>query len=77
MIKTIVGPNTFLVQLELKKLTSEFVGKHGDMSVERLDGEEATFEKLTQSLQSLPFLSPKKLVIIKSPSANTTNTSKR
>src|SRR3989344_8432658 len=70
MIITLVGTNTFLVQLELKKLTSDFVGKYGDISLERLDGEETTYEKLSESLQSLPFLSERKLVVVKNPAAN-------
>jgi DNA polymerase III delta subunit len=70
MIISIVGPNTFLLQQELKKLVKDFVDKHGDLALERLDGEEVSFEKLTAVLQSLPFLSAKKLVIIRSPSAN-------
>src|SRR3989344_7820686 len=70
MIITITGTNTFLVQTELKKLTSEFDKKYGDMAVERLDGEEASYEKLAESLQSPAFLSPAKLVIIKNPSQN-------
>src|SRR3990167_5781347 len=67
---TLAGPNTFLVQKELKKLTADFVKKHGDLALERLDSEETAHEKLAESLQSLPFLASNKLVVIKKPSAN-------
>ncbi|MDB5181555.1 MAG: polymerase subunit delta [Candidatus Saccharibacteria bacterium] len=40
------------------------------MALERLDGEEASFERMQEALQSLPFLADKKMVVLTSPSAN-------
>lgn len=40
------------------------------MGLERLDGEAASFERLQEVLQSLPFLADKKMVVLTAPSAN-------
>lgn len=40
------------------------------MGLERLDGEEAGFERMHEAVQSLPFLVARKLVILRTPSAN-------
>jgi DNA polymerase-3 subunit delta len=70
MILTLVGPNTFLVQQELNRLVADFVKAHGDLALERLDGEETSYEKIAESLQSLPFLASRKLVVLRCPSAS-------
>ncbi len=43
----------------------EFVAEHGDLALERLDGEETTPSKLVDSASSLPFLASKKMIVIK------------
>jgi len=70
MIVTLTGVNGFLLRHELQGLVGDFLREHGDMGLERLDGQEAEFERLQESLQSLPFLSSKKLVVLREPSAN-------
>ncbi len=70
MIVVLAGENGFGLLRELRRITDEFVAAHGDIAVERLDGEEASFERIRESSQSLPFLADKKLVILRSPSAN-------
>jgi len=42
------------------------------MAVERFDGEEASMERMRESLQSLPFLTARKLVILREPSKQKT-----
>lgn len=59
-----------MLQAELHRLIAEFVAEHTDMALEQLDGEEAEFDRLRESLQSLPFLASKKLVVLRTPSAN-------
>jgi DNA polymerase III delta subunit len=54
----------------LDKLVSSFVAEHGDMALERFDGEEAAFERMQEALQSLPFLASKKMVVLRTPGAN-------
>lgn len=69
MIITLTGANNFLLNQELNKLTAAFVQEHGDLALERMDGEETTAERLIEAAQSLPFLAAKKLVVLRSPSA--------
>ena len=70
MIVTLTGDNSFALQRELDKRVADFVKKHGDMALERVDGEEAEFSRLTEALQSLPFLATNKLVVLRNPGAN-------
>ena len=70
MITTLTGENDVLRQQALGKLVDSFVTEHGDMALERLDGEEASYERMHEAAQSLPFLVPRKLVVLRSPSTN-------
>jgi DNA polymerase-3 subunit delta len=67
---TLTGANNYLLQAELHKLVASFVAEQGDMGLERLDGEEASFERLQESVTSLPFLASKKLVVLQRPGTN-------
>jgi DNA polymerase-3 subunit delta len=67
---TLTGENSLMLRAELDTLTQQFLGEHGDMALERIDGDEASFERVQEALQSLPFLSSKKLVILRAPSVN-------
>ena len=70
MITTLTGNNGFALKRELDKRTEAFVKKHGDMALEKVDGEEAEFNRLTEAIQSLPFLASNKLVVLRSPGSN-------
>ncbi len=70
MIVTLTGTNSFLLRAELKRLVTAFVAGYTDMGLEQLDGEEASYDRMREALESLPFLSAKKLVVLRSPSAN-------
>ncbi|HSX45201.1 MAG TPA: DNA polymerase III subunit delta [Candidatus Saccharimonadales bacterium] len=70
MITTLTGPNSFEIQHRLKQLVKKFVDEHGDLALERLDGEEISFDRIQNSIESLPFLASKKLVVLRSPGAN-------
>lgn len=70
MIVCLTGENSFGLHTELEKLVADFVSKHSDVALERLDGEEATFEQMQEALQSLPFLASRKMVVLRTPSAN-------
>lgn len=67
---TLTGENAFGLQAELHKLVQQFLDEYGDMALERLDGEEATFERIQEALQSMPFLASKKMVVLRAGSAN-------
>jgi DNA polymerase III delta subunit len=67
MIVTLTGANIHAVRGELKKLLTDFEAEHGDMAIERYDGEEASPERMRESIQSMPFLSARKLVLLREP----------
>lgn len=69
MIITLTGENTFGLQAELNKLVAAFVAEHGDLALERLDGEEAELNRIREALTSLPFLASRKLVVLRRPGA--------
>ena len=49
---------------------ADFVTAHSDLALERIDAEEEEFNRLLESLTSLPFLADKKMVVLRRPSAN-------
>ena len=70
MIKTLTGENSFAWQKVLREQVDKFVAEFGDLALQRIDGEEAEFSTIQEALTSLPFLSNKKLVVLRSPSKN-------
>lgn len=70
MIKTLTGENSFAWQKILREQVDKFVAEFGDLALQRIDGEEAEFSTIQEALTSLPFLSNKKLVVLRSPSKN-------
>lgn len=69
MIETLTGSNTFGWQSALRQRVQAYIEKYGDFGLERLDGEEAGIERISEALQSLPFLAEKKLVVLRNPGA--------
>jgi len=67
MVVTLTGPNDHLRKAALSERVAAFIAEHDDMAVERLDGEEASAERMREALQSLPFLSARKLVVLREP----------
>lgn len=57
-------------QGELRQLVEAFVTAHSDMGLERLDGEEVSYERMVEAVQSLPFLASRKLVVLRAPGKN-------
>lgn len=70
MVITLTGANSFGLKHELDKLVTAFLAEYDEMGLERVDGEEAEFNRLSEALTSLPFLASKKLVVLRSPGAN-------
>jgi DNA polymerase-3 subunit delta len=70
MITSLVGSNNFALQKRLQGIVDLFIKKHGDLAIERLDGEEVTHQHVLGAIESMPFLASKKLVIIHSLSGN-------
>ncbi len=67
MITTLSGQNFHALKTELDQIAGDFTTKHGKMSVEKIDGEEAEYTQITEALQSQPFLSSKKMVVLSRP----------
>ncbi len=70
MLTVLTGSNTFGLRRELSRLVEAFVAEYTNLGLERLDGEEAGFDRIRESVESLPFLASRKLVVLSSPSAN-------
>jgi DNA polymerase-3 subunit delta len=70
MITTLTGENETLRAQMQRQIIDAFVATYGDMGLERIDGEETTYEHMHEAVQSLPFLAERKLVVLRSPSAN-------
>lgn len=70
MLATLIGNNSFSLKKRLDELVQKFVNEHDELAVEKIDGEEAEARNITEGLQSLPFLSPKKMVIVRNGSLN-------
>lgn len=70
MVRTFTGKNSFTLHASLKEIVSDFLKKSGDFAVEKIDASETDVDSLLQSVQSLPFLSPEKLVVISNIQSN-------
>jgi DNA polymerase-3 subunit delta len=70
MAITITGENSYALHDALKTILTDFTATHGDIAIERLDGEDVDYERLVEAITSLPFLSARKLVVLYSPSKN-------
>lgn len=69
-VTTLTGSNSFGLQRDLTKRVTAFLAEHGDMALERLDGEEVSYDRMREAIESLPFLASQKLVLLRSPSSN-------
>ncbi len=67
MITTLTGENDAARSTELTRIVTTFLGDHDEMGLERLDGEDATYEQMLGAVTSLPFLVDRKLVVLRSP----------
>ena len=70
MVTTLTGSNSFGLKHELDAIVAAFLAAHDVMGLERIEGDEVEFDRLSEALTSLPFLASRKLVILRSPSAN-------
>lgn len=66
----LTGSNNYLLRAELRRLLADFEAAHGDMALEQLDGETAAYNRVQESVQSLPFLAERKMVVLQTPGAN-------
>lgn len=67
MITTLTGANDFARSQKLRQLVQAFQSEYGEFAIEKIDGEDATTEQMRASIESLPFLTPRKLVVLREP----------
>lgn len=70
MVVCLTGSNSFLLRAELDRRVNAFLSEHGDMALDKIDGEEASYDRIREALESMPFLASKKMVVLRAPSAN-------
>lgn len=70
MIIVLSGLNSYLLQQDLSKLVQKFLDDHGELALERIDCQEAELPRIEEAITSLPFLASRKMVVLRSPSAN-------
>lgn len=65
MIKLYYGEDTYSLGHSLKKLEADFqIANFGDMNIVKFDGSALSFDNLIRSITAVPFLAPKRLIII-------------
>lgn len=64
MIKVLVGTNWFGLKAELDNMVREFVKAHTELGLERIDASEVSFEQVVGAVESLPFLTSRKMVVV-------------
>jgi len=65
MIVSLTGSNSFLLLRRLNQLQNNFIDEHGELAVERIDALAVEPQAIIDAVQSLPFLSAKKLVVVR------------
>lgn len=70
MVVTLTGNNAHALSARLAGLVIEFAKKYGELAIERIDAEEAEGQAILDAVTNLPFLSEKKMVVVRNPSAN-------
>lgn len=68
MIRTLTGSNDFARNDALAQHVQNFIAQYGDMAYEKFDGESTEAARMFEAMQSLPFLTTKKLVVLHEPS---------
>ncbi|HEX5456417.1 MAG TPA: DNA polymerase III subunit delta [Candidatus Saccharimonadales bacterium] len=64
MVRVFVGPNSYALREAVKSARDKFMEKYGDLALEVIDGEESSYEHILMAIESVPFLAPKKMLII-------------
>ena len=70
MILSFSGPNSFELQRALRERTQDFIKDHGDFGLEHLDASRVSAATLIESVQAMPFLAGKRLLIVQDPAEN-------
>ncbi|HSW74239.1 MAG TPA: DNA polymerase III subunit delta [Candidatus Saccharimonadales bacterium] len=68
MITTFTGSNDFARMAAESQAVQAFINVHTGMAVERLDGETSEAPRMFEAIQNAPFLTMRKLVVLREPS---------
>ncbi len=70
MIVSLTGSNSFAVRKRLNQMVAEFVNKYDELALERIDGDEVDVPVIIDAVQGLPFLSQRKMVVVRGLGSN-------
>lgn len=70
MVTTLVGQNSFLLSQKLRQVRGDFVKEFGTLALEQVEVSDWEVGRLLDTLGALPFLSPKRMLIIEGLAAN-------
>lgn len=70
MVLVLTGQNAFKLRAELNKITSDFIATYGDFGLEQIEAGEIELGRLLESVSSLPFLAPRRMIILRDVSEN-------
>lgn len=70
MIQVLTGDNWFEVLDTLKSVVDKYEAEHGSLAVEKLDGESENYDRIRATVESIPFLSLRKLVVLSNSGVN-------
>ena len=65
MIVTLTGSNSFLLLRHLNQLMDDFIAENNDLAVEGIDASDLEAQVIIDAVSSLPFLSSKKMVVLR------------
>lgn len=70
MVIVLTGKNAYALKATLDGIVSTARKDIGDIGIEKIDANEADIDTILQSVQSLPFLAPSKLVVVQNAQSN-------
>lgn len=70
MVTVLTGQNDFMIRQELQGLKTSFITAHGDFGIEMFEAGDVAFSRLLETVSSLPFLSSRRMVIVRDLHAN-------
>lgn len=70
MIITLTGSNAYLLKQKLDQLVRDFAKIHGELAIEKYDGEDLEKNQLFDAVGNLPFLAEKKMIVVRNLSGN-------
>lgn len=70
MIVTLSGMNSYMRSKALGEIINPYIKEYGDIGLDRVQCAERTYGQLVDSIQAMPFLVSKSMVILDTPSGN-------